>query len=57
MMAILKTVLNVGLIGDNDYIEGDVKVKDHCHVTGKRRGPAQRTCNIKLKLNYKVSIF
>ena len=25
------------LICDNDYVHGDVKVKDHCHVTGKYR--------------------
>ena len=24
-------------ICDNDYVSGDVKVKDHCHVTGKYR--------------------
>ena len=25
-------------ICDNDYVNGDVKVRDHCHVTGKYRG-------------------
>ena len=25
-------------ICDNDYIDGDVKVRDHCHITGKYRG-------------------
>ena len=24
-------------ICDNDYIDGDVKVRDHCHITGKYR--------------------
>ena len=28
----------------------DPKVRDHCHYTGKYRGPAHRSCN----LNYKV---
>ena len=22
------------------------KVRDHCHLTGKHRGPARNTCNI-----------
>ena len=25
------------------------KVRDHCHLTGKNRGPAQNTCNINVK--------
>ncbi|XP_051155221.1 uncharacterized protein LOC127277868 [Leptopilina boulardi] len=25
---------------------GDVKVRDHCHLTGKYRGPAHQECNI-----------
>ena len=24
-------------ICDNDYIDNDVKVRDHCHITGKYR--------------------
>ena len=34
----------------NDYIDNDVKVIDHCHITGKYRGSAHRDCNINLKL-------
>ena len=30
------------------YIETD-KVKDHCHLTGKYRGPAHSDCNLKVK--------
>ena len=30
------------------YIETD-KVRDHCHLTGKYRGPAHNTCNINVK--------
>ena len=26
-------------------LDGDVKVKDHCHITGKYRGSAYRYCN------------
>ena len=41
---------------DNDYIDGDVKVRDHCHITGKHRGSAYRDCNINVKLNHKISV-
>ena len=33
------------------YKEKDVKVRDHCHITGKFRGSAHQDCNLKLKLN------
>ena len=33
-------------ICDDEYIDGDVEVKDHCHITGKYRGSALRDCNI-----------
>ena len=29
------------------HFDGDVKVRDHCHITGKYRGPAQRTIDDK----------
>ena len=29
---------------DKDYIDDDVKVRDHCHITGKYRGSAHRDC-------------
>ena len=41
---------------DNDYIDNDVKVRDHCHITGRYRGSAHRDCNINLKLNHKIPI-
>ena len=40
-------------ICDNDYIDTDIKVRDHCHITGKYRGSAYSDCNIYLKLNHK----
>ena len=43
-------------IRGNDYNDTDVKVRDHCHVTGKYSGSAYRDCNINLKLNRKISI-
>ena len=39
---------------DNYYADNDVKVKDHCHITGKYRASAHRDCNINLKLNHKI---
>ena len=33
-------------ICDSSYVEDDVKVKDHAHITGKYRGSAQRHCKI-----------
>ena len=32
------------------------KVRDHCHITGKYRGFAHRSCNINLKLAKKVPV-
>ena len=43
-------------ICDNDYIDTDVKVRDHCHITRKYRGSANWDCNINLKLNHKIPI-
>ena len=37
-------------IWDNDYIDTDVKVRNHCHITGKYRGFSHKDCNINLKL-------
>ena len=38
------------LICDNDYIDHDLKVRSHCHITGKYRGSAQRDFNINVRL-------
>ena len=38
-------------ICDNDYVDTDVKVRDHFHITGKYRSSAHRDCNINVKLN------
>ena len=50
-MKILRTRLNIDYI-DIDYIDGDVRVKDHCHITGKYKGCAPSDCNINVKLNH-----
>ena len=36
-------------IFNNNYIDSDVKVRDHCHITGKYRGSVHRDYNINLK--------
>ena len=42
-------------ICDNDYIDNGVKVRDHCHITGKYIGSAHKGCNSNLKSNHKIS--
>ena len=41
-------------ICDNDCIDGDVKVRDYCHIAGKYRGLSHRHCNINMKLIHKI---
>ena len=43
-------------ISDNDYIDNDVKVRVHCHITEKNRGSAHRDCNINVKLNHIIPV-
>ena len=43
-------------ICDNDYIDGDVKVRDHCHIARKYRGSTHRDCHINVKLNHKIPV-
>ena len=40
----------------NDYIDTDVTVRDHRHITGKYRVSAQRDFNIYVKLNHKTPL-
>ena len=41
-------------ICDKLYVDGDVKVGDHCPVNGKIRDSAHRDCNIKVKLYHRI---
>ena len=43
-------------ICDNAYVDSDVKVRYHCHITGKYRNSAHRDCNINVKLNDKIPV-
>ena len=38
-------------ICEESYKDKDVRVRDHCHITGKYRGSAHQECNLKLRLN------
>ena len=37
-------------ICDKQYTDDDIRVRDHCHITGKYRGPAHQDCNLKLRI-------
>ena len=37
-------------ICSNKYTDKDVRVRDHCHITGKFRGSAHQECNLKLRI-------
>ena len=37
-------------ICDEKYTDKDVRVRDHCHITGKFRGSAHQECNLKLRI-------
>ena len=43
-------------ICDNDYIDGNGKVRDHSHFTGKYRCFAHGDYSINLRLNHKTPI-
>ena len=54
MKKILRALLNVGFA--IILFDGDVKVGDHCHISGKYRGPTHKDCNTRVKLNHKILI-
>ena len=42
-MNILRTLLKCWIC-DKDYVDNDVKVRDHCHTFGKYVGSAHKDC-------------
>ena len=38
-------------ICNKKYTDKDIRVRDHCHITGKYRGSAHQDCNLKLRVN------
>ena len=54
----LKTMHRCHICGEK-YTDKDVRVRDHCHITGKFRGSAHQECNLKLRIkpeNLKIPI-
>ena len=43
-------------ICDIKYKSCDVRVRDHCHITGRYRGSAHQKCNINYKLTEKIPV-
>ena len=41
---------------DNDYVDNNVKVRDHCHITGEYRDRAYKDFSINLKLTHKIPV-
>ena len=38
------------------YNEKDVRVRDHCHITGKYRGSAHQDCNLNFQITDKIPV-
>ena len=38
------------------YTANDIRVRDHCHITGKYRGSAHQACNINHRLSDKIPV-
>ena len=38
-------------ICNKKYTNEDIRVQDHCHITGKYRGSSHQKCNLKLRVN------
>ncbi|KAL6418427.1 hypothetical protein ACFW04_012100 [Cataglyphis niger] len=42
---------------EKPFESGDARVRDHCHLTGRYRGPAHFSCNLNYKETYVIPIF
>ncbi|KAL6418932.1 hypothetical protein ACFW04_011683 [Cataglyphis niger] len=42
---------------EKPFESGDTRVRDHCHLTGRYRGPAHFSCNLNYKETYVIPIF
>ena len=53
-----KTMDGCHICGEK-YTDKDVRVRDHCHITGRFRGSAHQECNLKLRIkpeNLKIPV-
>jgi hypothetical protein len=41
----------------NEFRISDIKVRDHCHITGKLRGAAHQSCNLRIRTSLKIPVF
>ncbi len=40
-----------------EFTEDDIKVRDHCHITGKFRGASHQSCNLNVRTSLKIPVF
>ena len=43
-------------ICEKEYNKTDVRVRDHCHVTGQYRGSAHQNCNLNFRITDKIPV-
>ena len=43
-------------ICNKKYSVKDIRIRDHCHITGKYRGSAHQDCNINYRLTDKIPV-
>ena len=43
-------------ICEKEYNKTDVRVRDHCHITGQYRGSAHQDCNLNFRLTEKIPV-
>ena len=43
-------------ICNKKYVEKDIRVRDHCHITGNYRGSAHQDCNLNFQLTDKIPV-
>ena len=51
---IVMTKIMMKILRLNIYVDGDIKIRDHCHITGKYKGFVYKNCNV--KVNHKNTI-
>ncbi len=40
-----------------EFTDEDIKLRDHCHITGKFRGAVCQSYNLKVRTSLKISVF